>query len=77
MAERELRKPQEDEPAVTTVAEDARGRTVDDAANELRDRVGLQGARKSYRQNCEFMQRVHISPVMGAKRVGEVTSADV
>ena len=29
-------------------ADDARGRTVDDAANALRDRLELQGARKSY-----------------------------
>ncbi len=77
MAERELRKAQESELAVMPVADDARGRTVDDAANALRDRLELQGARKSYRQNCESMQRVHISPAMGSRWVTEVTTADV
>jgi integrase len=50
---------------------------VDDVANALRERLELQGARKSYRQNCESMQRVHISPAMGSRRVADVTTADV
>jgi integrase len=77
MAERALRQAQEAERAAAPRADDARGRTVDDAANALRDRLELQGARKSYRQNCESMQRVHISPAMGSRRVAEVTTADV
>jgi integrase len=76
MAEQALRKVLETEPA-TALADDARGRTVDDAADELRERLELQGARKSYRQNCESIQRVHISPAMGTWRVGEVSTADV
>jgi integrase len=75
MAEQALRKVLEAEP--TQVVDDERGRTVDDAANALRERLELQGARKSYRQNCESMQRVHISPAMGSRRVGEVSTADV
>ena len=73
MAEQALRRAQEDEPAAP-VADDGRGRTVNDAANALRERLELQGARKSYRQNCESMQRVHISPAMGSRRVGEVST---
>jgi integrase len=75
MAEHALRKVLEAEP--TLVVEDGRGRTVDDAASALRERLELQGARKSYRQNCESMQRVHISPAIGSRRVGEVSTADV
>jgi integrase len=77
MAERALRKAQESELAAVPPGDDARGRTVDDAANALRARLELQGARKSYRQNCESMQRVHISPALGSRRVAEVTTADV
>lgn len=76
MAEQALRRAQEAEPAAP-VADDERGRTVDDAANTLRERLELQGARKSYRQNCESMQRVHISPAVGSRRVGEVSTAEV
>jgi hypothetical protein len=76
-AERALRQAHEAELTTPPPAHDARGRTVDDAANALRDRLELQGARNSYRQNCESMQRVHISPAMGSRRVAEVTTADV
>jgi hypothetical protein len=77
MAERALRQAQEAEFTVGPPSDNARGRTVDDAANALRDRLELQGARKSYRQDCESMQRVDISPAMGSWRVAEVTTADV
>ena len=36
--------------------------TVDEVADELRERLDIEGARLSYRQNCESMQRVHVSP---------------
>jgi len=42
---------------------EARARTVDEAADVLRQRLVVQGSRLSYRQNCESMQRVHVSPV--------------
>jgi integrase len=77
MAERALRKAQESELTAVPPADDARGRTVDDATNALRERLELRGARKSYRQNCESMQRVHISPAVGSRLVAEVTTADV
>jgi len=49
-------------------------RTVDDVADALRDRLLIEGARLSYRQNCASMQRVHISPRLGKRRVETVTS---
>jgi hypothetical protein len=76
MAERALRQAQEAELAAVVQADDARGRTVD-AVHALRERLELQGARKSYRQNCESMQRVHVSPAMGSRRVAEVKTTDV
>jgi hypothetical protein len=36
--------------------------TVDQAAERLRERIAIEGARLSCRQNCESMHRVHISP---------------
>jgi integrase len=36
--------------------------TVDDAADSLRRKLTMEGARKSYLEGCESMQRVHIVP---------------
>ena len=63
-AERAARTLIEKEGAKPERAVDERPRTVDDVADELRDRLLLEGARLSYRQNCESMQRVHISPAL-------------
>jgi len=43
--------------------------TVDEAADELRERIAIEGARRSYQENCESMQRVHISPALGKRKV--------
>ena len=51
--------------------------TVDQAADRLRERIAIEGARLSYRQNCESMQRVHISPALGKRKVAAVTTEDV
>jgi integrase len=51
--------------------------TVDQAAGRLRERIAIEGARLSYRQNCESMQRVHISPAMGKRKVAAVTTEDI
>jgi integrase len=56
---------------------DERPRTVDDVIDLLRDRLEVQGARLSYRQNCESMQRVHVSPAIGARRVDSVSRQDI
>lgn len=47
-------------------------KTVDDALDALRARLALEGARPSYRQNCESMQRVHLSPRLGSRRLETV-----
>jgi hypothetical protein len=50
---------------------------ADDAAEVLRARLAMEGARRSYLQNCESMQRVHISPALGKRRLDSVRRADV
>lgn len=69
-AERAFRKLQEAEDRrLRPTVENAR-RTVDDAADALRRRLALDGARKSY-LNCESMQRVHVSPALGTNPLGQ------
>lgn len=75
-AERRFRKMQEEEERRPRPAAGER-RTVDDAADSLRSKLAIQGSRKSYLQNCESMQRVHISPRIGSKPVDRVTTAQV
>jgi hypothetical protein len=75
-AEKKFRKMQEDEDRKPRPA--ALGRyTVDDAADSLRQKQVIEGARKSYKENCESMQRVHISPALGKKPVDRVKTAQV
>ena len=59
-AERGLRRLIEVESLRPAPSIQERPRTVDQVADELRERLGIEGARLSYRQNCESMQRVHI-----------------
>src|SRR4051794_27702889 len=75
-AERRFRKMQEAEEHRPRPAAGER-RTVDDAVDSLRSKLAIQGSRKSYLQNCESMQRVHISPRVGNKPVDRVTTAQV
>jgi integrase len=51
--------------------------TVADAASSLRRRLAIEGARRSYLQGCESMQRVHIEPRLGRRRVERVSRTDV
>src|SRR3954449_1483934 len=51
--------------------------TVDEVVDQLRDKIAIEGARLSYRQNCAAMQRVHISPAIGKRRVDRVTHRDI
>ena len=76
-AERALRRLIEVESLRPPPTIDERPRTVDDVADELRERLAIEGARLSYRQNTESMQRVHISPVLGTRRIDAVTRQDV
>jgi integrase len=76
-AERGLRRLIEAETLRPRPSVDERPRTVDEVADELRGRLVIEGARTSYRQNCESMQRIHISPVIGKRRVDDVTRTDI
>ena len=76
-AERRLRQVQdEEERGPRRPVTDPRV-TVVDAADSLRRQLAVEGARTSYRQNCESMQRVHIAPRLGGTPIRRVTTADV
>lgn len=75
-AEKKFRKMQEDEDRKPRPADTGR-HTVDEVADSLRQKQVIEGARKSYRENCESMQRVHISPALGKKPVDHVSTAQV
>jgi integrase len=75
-AERQFRKLQEAEERRPIRAGSER-HTLDEATDSLRRRLAVEGARKSYLQNCESMQRVHISARLGDKPVDRVTVGDV
>jgi integrase len=76
-AERGLRRLIEAEARRPPRAPERRPPTVDEVADELRGRLDIEGARLSYRQNCESMQRVHVSPALGKRRVDTVKREDV
>jgi integrase len=76
-AEREFRKLQEHEELAPRPRHDAEIPTVDAVADSLRQKLELAGARRSYRENCASMQRVHIGPLLGSLRVTDVKTADV
>jgi integrase len=76
-AERGLRQLIEAESRRPAPSPEQRARTVDEVADAVRERITLEGARLSYRQNCESMQRIHISPGIGARRIDAVTQDDV
>jgi integrase len=76
-AEREFRRLQEGEEQTPRPRHDAEIPTVDAVAASLRQKLALRGARRSYRENCASMQRVHVSPHLGSIRVVDVTTANV
>jgi len=51
--------------------------TVSAVAQSLRQSKAVEGARKSYLENLESMQRVHLDPAMGALAVESITAARV
>jgi integrase len=75
-AERQFRKLQESEER-RPIRAGAERRTLDEVIDSLRRRRAVEGARKSYLQNCESMQRVHISPRLGTKLAERVTISDI
>jgi integrase len=76
-AEREFRRMQEAEEHAPRPAPGAHVPSVDDVAESLRERLELRGTRKSYRESCEYMQRVHITPHIGDRKITDVSTADV
>jgi integrase len=51
--------------------------TVEAVADSLRLKLSMGGARRSYLENCESMQRVHIAPRLGAVAVTAVRTAHI
>jgi integrase len=76
-AERAFRKMQDEEERRPRPASEAARVTVNDAADSLRRKLAVEGARKSYRENCESMQRVHLAPRLGTMPIGKLASAHV
>jgi integrase len=76
-AERQFRRMQEDEERTPRPIVGAPAPTVDEIATSLRERLELRGARKSYRESCEYMQRVHIAPHMGERKGVDISTSDV
>lgn len=76
-AEREFRRQQEAEEHTPRPRSDAYAPTVGELATSLRERLELRGSRKSYRENCEYMQRVHIAPRMGDHKARDITTPEI
>jgi hypothetical protein len=76
-AERQFRKMQEAEELAPRPEPGARIPTVDEIATSHRERLELRGISKSYREACEYMQRVHISPHIGDRKITEVETVHV
>ena len=76
-AERAFRRLQEAEEHTPRPVRGASAPSLDDVIDSLRQKLRVAGARTSYLQGCESMQRVHISPRFGDVPVSAVTTADV
>ncbi len=76
-AERELRRIQDAEERAPKPARGVQSPKVDEVGDSLRQDLRIGGARRSYLEGCESMQRVHISPRLGALAVTSVTTAHV
>jgi integrase len=76
-AEREFRRMQEAEEHAPRPEPGARVPTLDEITTSLRERLELRGTRKSYREACEYMQRVHITPHLGDRKITDIDTADV
>jgi integrase len=76
-AERAFRRLQDAEERTPRPARGQATPTVDDVTNSLRQKLALRGARRSYLEGCESMQRIHLSPRFGDTAVSDVTTAHV
>jgi integrase len=76
-AEREFRRMQDSEEQSPRPVRGAPALSVDEMASSLRERLELRGVRKSYVEACEYMQRVHVGPLLGDRNAVEVDRGDV
>ena len=76
-AERAFRKLQEAEESSPRPVRGTGVPSLDEVTDSLRRRLAVRGARRSYLEGCESMQRVHLSPRLGATPVAELTTAHV
>jgi integrase len=76
-AEREFRRLQDAEERAPKSVREARTPTVDEVGDSLRQALRISGARPSYLEGCESMQRVHISPRVGGLAIDALTTAHV
>jgi integrase len=76
-AERAFRKMQEAEERRPTRRRDLEPVTVGAAATSLRQAKALDGARKSYLEGLESMQRVHLEPNIAAVALEKVSTAQI
>jgi integrase len=76
-AERFFRRLQDAEERAPRPVRGAIVPSVDEVCDSLRQTLRLRGARRSYLEGCESMQRVHISPWLGAKPVSEIRTAHI
>jgi integrase len=76
-AERLFRRMQDEEERAPRPVLGSDVPTVDEVATSLRARLELRGTRKSYREACEYMQRVHIGPHLGDRKITDVGTAEV
>ena len=76
-AERAFRRLQDAEERSPRPVRGAIVASVDDITDALRQQLRLRGARPSYLEGCESMQRVHVSPRFGDAPVSDITTAHV
>lgn len=76
-AERQLRRMQEAEEIAPRPKPGAQVPTVDEVCDSLRRKMRLEGARRSYLEGCESMQRIHISPAFGEQPITQVGTSDI
>jgi integrase len=74
-AEREFRRLQDAEERAPKPARGVRRPTVNEVGDSLWQALRLGGARPSYLEGCESMQRVHISPRVGGLAIDDLTTA--
>ena len=76
-AEKEFRHMQAAEEQAPPRNRSAPAPTFGEVSAALRRQLQLRGSRPSYLENCESMDRIHISPVVGTMPVADIEPADI